>query len=105
MRPRPKRRPRALGDVVPQVLEELGLEGANTLRDLAKAWEDALVRVVGAEAAGHSRPSALRGRVLEVSADSSAWCHHLQLQRERMLAELARQLGGEAPADLRFRVG
>jgi predicted nucleic acid-binding Zn ribbon protein len=105
VRPRPKGRPRALGDLVPQVLDELGFERANTLRNLAELWDGVLAAAVGPAAAGHSRPTALRGDVLEATVDSSAWCHHLQLQRERILAGLARELGRDAPTDLWFRVG
>lgn len=105
MRPRPKARPRALGDLVPQVLDELGFDRANTLRQLAELWDGVLETAVGAGAAGHSRPTGLRGSVLEATADSSAWCHHLQLQRERILAGLVRELGSDAPTDLWFRVG
>ena len=76
-----------------------------TLRDLAQVWDGVVERALGAGAAGHSGPSGLRGGVLEATADSSAWCQHLQLQRERILAGLAEALGPEAPTDLWFRVG
>ncbi len=105
MRPRPKSRPQALGDLVPKVLDELGFERANTLRELADLWDGVLESAVGPDAAGHSRPTGLRGSVLEATVDSSAWCHHLQLQRERILAGLTRRLGSDAPTDLWFRVG
>ena len=104
-RSRPKTRPRSLEDLVPLVLDELGFDRANALRDLAEVWEGVLERAVGPAALGHSRPTGLRGAVLEATADSSAWCHHLQLQRERILEALAQELGGEAPTDLWFRVG
>jgi predicted nucleic acid-binding Zn ribbon protein len=87
------------------VLDELGLDRANTLRELTEAWDRILERELGPAAAGHSRPTGLRGTVLEATADSSAWCHHLQLQRERILAALGEELGREAPTDLWFRVG
>jgi predicted nucleic acid-binding Zn ribbon protein len=105
VKPRPKGRPRALGDLVPQVLEEMGFDRANTLRQLAELWDGVLETAVGAGAVGHSRPTGLRGSVLEATADSSTWCHHLQLQHERILAGLVRELGQDAPTDLWFRVG
>jgi len=93
--------PRALADLVPQVLGELGYDAANTLVRLCERWE----AVVGPEAARHCRPSALRGAVLEATAESSAWCQQLQLRREEILAGLARELGDAAPTDLWLRVG
>jgi predicted nucleic acid-binding Zn ribbon protein len=47
----------------------------------------------------------MRNGVLEISADSSVWCQHLQMNRPRLLAALREQLGEDAPEDLRFRVG
>jgi predicted nucleic acid-binding Zn ribbon protein len=68
---------------------------------IAACWEQA----VGAEIAGHCRPSALRGGVLEVTVDSSVWSQHLQMRRDEILGGLRSALGSDAPADLRFRVG
>jgi len=96
-----RRRPRALGDLVPRVLGELGLEGAGALVRVVERWE----AVVGPEVARHARPAALRDGALEVSVDSSVWCQELQLQRERILAALRRELGEDAPPALWLRVG
>jgi predicted nucleic acid-binding Zn ribbon protein len=68
---------------------------------IVACWEE----VVGSEIAGHARPSALRGEVLEVTVDSSVWSQHLQLRRVEVLEGLRAALGSGAPADLRFRVG
>jgi predicted nucleic acid-binding Zn ribbon protein len=67
---------------------------------VAACWEEA----VGSEIADHCQPSALRGTVLEVTADSSVWSQHLQMRRDEILEGLRRALGADAPADLRFRV-
>jgi predicted nucleic acid-binding Zn ribbon protein len=68
---------------------------------VAACWEEA----VGSEIADHCQPSALRGTVLEVTADSSVWSQHLQMRRGEILEGLRRAMGTDAPADLRFRVG
>jgi predicted nucleic acid-binding Zn ribbon protein len=68
---------------------------------IAACWEE----VVGSQVAGHSSPSALRGKTLEVGVDSSVWSQHLQMRREEILAGLRAVLGDDAPADLRFHVG
>jgi predicted nucleic acid-binding Zn ribbon protein len=98
---RRRSQPRGVGELVAQVLDELGLERAQALVRVADCWE----RVVGPEAARHCRPTALRGPALEATAVSSAWCQQLQLRREEILAGLARELGPEAPSDLWLRVG
>ena len=90
-----------VGLLVPRVLGDLGLAASARVLRLAERWEEA----VGAEVAHHCKPTALRGEVLEATADSSAWCQQLQLQREEILASLRRVAGDDAPADLWLRVG
>jgi predicted nucleic acid-binding Zn ribbon protein len=90
-----------VGGAIRRVLDELGHHGSSTSMRIAACWEEA----VGTEAASHCQPSALRGGVLEVTVDSSVWSQHLQMRREEILEGLRRELGSDAPADLRFRVG
>jgi predicted nucleic acid-binding Zn ribbon protein len=75
-------------------------EGARVIR-IADRWEEA----VGSEVARHCEPTALRGDVLEVTADSSVWAQQLQLLGPEMLASLRAVLADEAPTQLWFRVG
>jgi predicted nucleic acid-binding Zn ribbon protein len=83
------------------VLRDLGLGEAAEAARISEAW----AAIVGAEAAAHSWPAALRAGVLDVEVDSSVWAQQLQLRRAELLAELARRLEGAAPRDLRLRVG
>ena len=101
MKPRGRREPRQLGALVAGVLGDLGLDEASAIVRVAQCWESA----VGAEVAAHCRPSALRGAVLEATVDSSVWCQQLQLQSRAILAGLRRELGDDAPSDLRLFVG
>lgn len=98
---RGRREPRRVGDVLGHVLDDLGLEGASAVMRLAERWE----AIVGPEVARHCQPSMLRGSVLEATVDSSVWCQQLQLRQREILAALRRELGPEAPTDLRLRVG
>jgi len=92
--------PERVGSLVPAVLRDLGLdESARALR-IEERWEGA----VGAEVAAHCRPVALRNGVLEVQADSSAWCQTLRLRAPELLDRLAAALGGDAPRALWFRL-
>lgn len=90
-----------IGALVPRVLSDLGLEASSRVLRIAELWEEA----VGAEVARHCRPSALRGDVLEASADSNAWCQQLRLRAPEILEALRRVLGEEAPSKLWLRVG
>lgn len=92
-----------IGGEIERVLSDLGLDDAQRAFRIGECWEGA----VGPEIARHSRPTALRGDVLEVAVDSSVWAQQLQLQRPRLLAALARALpeGQTPPGALRFRVG
>jgi predicted nucleic acid-binding Zn ribbon protein len=93
--------PERVGALVPSVLRDLGLdESARALR-IQQGWE----RAVGAEVASHGRPVALHNGVLEVHAESSAWCQTLRLRAPELLDRLARALGADAPRALWFRLG
>jgi predicted nucleic acid-binding Zn ribbon protein len=87
--------------VLPGVLRDLGLEGTSRVMRIADRWEEA----VGTEIARHCRPTALRGDVLDLRVDSSAWCQQLQLRTPEILAALRDVLGEDAPSDLWLRVG
>ncbi|MFP6605216.1 MAG: DUF721 domain-containing protein [Myxococcota bacterium] len=93
--------PRAIGPVVGEVLDDLGLDGVTAAFRIGELWEEA----VGREIASHCRPVAVRGSVLEAEVDSSVWCQQLQMERVQILSALREALGDDAPSDLRLRVG
>ncbi len=93
-------RPRELRGVLSRVLTELGLDEATGVVRIAQSWE----RAVGPVVAAHCQPVRLRGAVLEARVDSSAWCQQLMLQRPALLEALRRELGEEAPTELRLYV-
>jgi predicted nucleic acid-binding Zn ribbon protein len=101
---RPARRkgtPTAVGDLIGQVLGDLGLDGVAKAHQIGARWEE----VVGAQVAAHCRPLGLRGDVLEVEVDSPVWSQQLQLRKPDLLRALERQFGADAPRELRFQVG
>jgi predicted nucleic acid-binding Zn ribbon protein len=93
--------PERIGQLVPRVLQELGLDSTARVVRLAERWEEA----VGPEIARHCRPVELRGERLEARVDSSVWSQQLQLRAPEILAALRRVLGDDAPTELWFRVG
>ncbi len=98
---RRRRRFERVGELVPRVLDDLGLTGATRVVHVAECWAEA----VGPEIAAHCRPSLFKEDTLEVSVDSSVWCQQLQLRTPEILAALRTVLGERAPSDLWFRVG
>jgi predicted nucleic acid-binding Zn ribbon protein len=98
---RRKAEPTRVGSVVPRVFDDLGLGAARIAMRAQEAWP----ALVGAEAAAHSCPEGLRGATLEVRVDASVWGQQLQLRSAEILRGLRETLGGEAPRELRFRVG
>jgi predicted nucleic acid-binding Zn ribbon protein len=100
-RARRKPRPEALGSLVSRVLDDLGLDETALVSRVVGCWENA----VGSEIASHCQPTALRGKVLEATVDSSVWCQQLQLRSPEILSALRRELGDEAPTGLWLKVG
>ncbi len=99
-RARGRREPRAVGDLVEAVLDDLAVQGDPVLRAILRGWPD----TVGAATAQHCQPAVLRDGVLEVDAESSLWCQELTLRSGPILETLRRAHGRDAPRQLWFRV-
>jgi predicted nucleic acid-binding Zn ribbon protein len=97
---RPKRDPQALADLVPRVLQEIGLGGASDPARLVRAWDDA----VGPELARHCRPQGARKGVVFATVPDSAWMQRFQLEKPRILARLRAELGSDVARELRARI-
>jgi len=77
----------------------LGLERAAQAALIEEMWAE----VVGDDAAAHSRPVGLRGRVLLADAEGSMWAQELSAQRMHLAMEINRRLGADAVSEIRFR--
>jgi predicted nucleic acid-binding Zn ribbon protein len=82
-------------------------------RELAKArgWSPRVAEgavfaqwssVVGEDIAAHASPSALRGGVLHVSAESTAWATQLRIVQAQLLAKIAATVGDGVVTALRI---
>jgi len=96
-----KSRPEGLGSLIPSVLEDLWLDETSASVRLLRVWD----RALGPLLAPHCRPEGMRRGVVRADVRDSAWMQRLQLEKPRILAALARELGDTAPTDLRLRVG
>jgi predicted nucleic acid-binding Zn ribbon protein len=100
--PRARKRPvRAVGELLPSVLADLGLTPASHGVRLLQVWDQAL----GSELAPYCRPEGVRHGTLVARVPDSAWMQRLQLEKPRILARLEELLGEPAARDLRFRIG
>lgn len=65
----------------------------------------AFAQAAGPRIGEHARGERLRGTILYVRCDSSAWTQHLHVMKETLLERLRKTPGGEGVAELRFNVG
>jgi len=65
----------------------------------------AFSQAAGPRIGEHARGERLRGSILYVRCDSSAWTQHLHVMKETLLERLRKTPGGEGVAELRFNVG
>lgn len=93
--------PQAVGELIPRVLEEVGLGATSTAVALLRVWDSAL----GEQLAPHCRPDGIRRGVIQARVRDSGWMQRLQLEKPLILARLRNALGPDAFQDLRFRVG
>jgi hypothetical protein len=65
----------------------------------------AFMLAAGPRIGEHARGERLRGSILYVRCDSSAWTQHLHVMKESLIERLHKTPGGEGVAELRFNVG
>lgn len=90
-----------IGDLIQEVLSEVGLDDTAAGVRLLQVWDDAL----GPTLSPHCRPEGIRRRVLMARVPDSAWMQRLQLEGPRILEELREHLGDQAPESLRLVIG
>jgi predicted nucleic acid-binding Zn ribbon protein len=95
-------RAQAVTDLVPKVMQKLGLGERLRESEILGAWE----ALVGEFIAAHSCPIALRDGILYVHVLQPALHYELdRITRPEILRKLKRRFGGKVIRDLRFRLG
>lgn len=97
---RPKR-PKAIADVLSELMARRGYARVQAQDALAEAW----VKVVGEELARSTRVGGRRRGVLEIIVAHSTLVQELAFQKAAILQKLDKQIPEETIRDLRFRVG
>jgi predicted nucleic acid-binding Zn ribbon protein len=98
-----RRRPRRIGDLLPEAARELGLERELRLARATATW-DALVAERVPPAAGSCRLLALEPGRLVVEADEPIVASELRLRALELLGAFAAAPGGMAADELRIVV-
>jgi predicted nucleic acid-binding Zn ribbon protein len=92
----------APADVLPQLMQRLGLKERLHEAEVAEAW----TKIVGEFIAAHSAPMALREGILYVRVLQPALHYELeQISKIDILRKLKQRFGGNIVRDVRFRVG
>jgi predicted nucleic acid-binding Zn ribbon protein len=93
--------PKAMGDVLSQLLARRGYAQVQSAAGCQAAWQEA----AGQRLAGHTRAGNVRRGVLEVTVANSAALHELSFVKAKLLKSLAQLAPEQKIRDLRFRVG
>jgi predicted nucleic acid-binding Zn ribbon protein len=92
----------APGDLLPALMQKLGLKERLHETEVIEAW----AQVVGPFIAAHSAPVSLRESVLHVRVLQPALHYQLeQISKAEILRKLKQRFGAKVVRDVRFRVG
>ena len=93
--------PESIADLLPRLLDEVGLGATAQAVAVIRAWDQA----VGPVFALHCRPDGVRNGVIHARVRDSSWMQSLQLEKPAIFARLRELLGESAPRDMRLRIG
>ncbi|MCI0358586.1 MAG: DUF721 domain-containing protein [Planctomycetaceae bacterium] len=93
--------PKAMGDVMSQLLARRGYAQVQSAALCESAWRTA----VGEKLAPHTRPGNVRRGVLEVLVASSSVLQELAFLKTKVIKQLAQLAPDQRIRDVRFRVG
>ena len=95
-------RARALGDVLPTVLNKLGLDRRRAEAEIVRVWNN----LMDPNLTAHARPTGLNKGTLFVTVDSSVWLSEIvRYRRKEILDRLQHSFGRELIARISFRLG
>jgi predicted nucleic acid-binding Zn ribbon protein len=93
--------PKAMGDVMSQLLARRGYAQVQSAASCESAWRTA----VGEKLAPHTCPGNVRRGVLEVLVTSSSVLQELAFVKAKVIKQLAQLAPDQKIRDVRFRVG
>jgi len=95
-------RARTLGDVMPAVLNNLGLDRRRAEAEIVRVWNN----LIDPNLTAHAQPTGLNKGTLFVTVDSSVWLSEIvRYRRKEILDRLQHSFGRDLIARISFRVG
>ena len=95
-------RARPIADLMPGVLNGLGLDRRRAEAEIARVWN----YLVDPNITAHAQPTGLNKGTLFVTVDSSVWLAEIvRYRRKEILARLQHSFGHDLIARISFRVG
>ncbi|HEX7859369.1 MAG TPA: DUF721 domain-containing protein [Verrucomicrobiae bacterium] len=96
------RREKPIGDLIPGVLQGLGLQRKQSELEILKVWNNLMDPVV----AQHAKPVGIAKGTLFVCVDSNVWLDELvRYRRREILQRLQHSFGPDLIQRISFRVG
>lgn len=95
------KKPLSIHSILKQTLRGLELDLPLKTYSIWSAWKE----IVGEPISLHTRPHALRHRILFVEVSHSTWMQQLQFLKPTLLNQIHRFLGEPLIEDIRFKVG
>lgn len=95
------RKPKAIADVLAQLITARGYGRIQATEDFTTAWQKA----AGETIAKFTRPGRVRRGNLEVTVSNSAIVQELTFQKQQILTQLQTDLPDAKIRDIRFRIG
>jgi len=79
-----------IGDIIPDVFEDMGLSGRLTEGELVREWED----IAGESIAARSRVSDLRDGILHVVAENNLWMQEITFLQNEIIKNINERFPG-----------
>ncbi len=95
------KKPQPIHSILEQTLKGLELDVPLKTYSIWGAWKE----IAGEPVSLHSRPHAIRNRILFVEVSHSTWMQQLQFLKPTLLKKINAYLGEPLIEDIRFRIG
>lgn len=91
---------RRIGDLLPGVLKELGLEGKLDEGRLREEWPS----IVGEAIAQRSRPLTIRRKTLFIEVENNVWMNEIQFHRNEIIRKVHKEFPALEIEDIRLKL-
>jgi predicted nucleic acid-binding Zn ribbon protein len=89
-----------IGDILQRTLQTCRRETNEHLVRVGACW----LELVGETLGEHSRPAAIKGKLLLVHVNSSVWLHEMRFLKTDLIDKINRLLGQPLVKDIKFKV-